>query len=66
LEPTDRWHIATGSASHGHVLSPHQPTGDGSMLKQVFSAVASSEWIQVAFVLMAVVATLQVAGTVAG
>ena len=36
------------------------------MLKQVFTAVASSEWIQVAFVLMAVVATLQVAGTVTG
>ena len=47
-------------------MSPHQPTGDGSMLKQVFTAVASSEWIQVAFVLMAVVATLRLAETVAG
>jgi hypothetical protein len=36
------------------------------MLKQVFTAVAGSEWTQVAFVLMAVVATLQVAGTVTG
>ncbi len=36
------------------------------MLKQVFTAVASSEWIQVAFVLLVVVATLQVAGTVTG
>ena len=36
------------------------------MLKQRFTAVASSEWIRVAFVLMVVVATLQVASTVAG
>ncbi len=36
------------------------------MLKQVITATASSEWLKVAFVLMAVVVTLELAGPVLG
>ncbi len=59
--PTDRWPAGTGGGSVCHVLFAHEPMGDGSMLKQVITAVASSEWLHVALVLMVVAATLQLA-----